>query len=625
MSKPTEAAPTSNVERTPDSLNLATGEGARLYPLLIAVLTIGMLIYIPVGMMIGIGADQLVAPYIILGGCAVSWFSYRRYDVHRAILVIVWILCVGILIQGSLRGGLANPAFHGLSVLMMIAGWLLGTRHGLYIGYASLIGTLCITLAIRAGYLQPVPSAEGMPYWFAQSTVLVLGMIMMWAVLRAHWQQVRKIGDLSLRHSHSARALSERERDLLASENRFRRMHESNPVPVTLSRIDDGRYLDVNPAWEKLFGWARDDIRGRTSLEIGFFADTEARRKGLEAFRRDGRAELEVLANCANGEQRTMMCSVERIDYSGEPAALTIMFDITERRRIEDGLRRLNDELENRVAERTEELEAVVRELNSTLTDLRQTQDDLVRSEKHASLGRLVAGIAHELNTPIGNALTASTALTGEFAGLEKQIAGGHLKRSHLEQLVQYGRAGTEIIERSLQRASSLVHSFKQVAVDQGSEQRRHFELGEIVRDVAETLLPSLTKNGLELDIDIPQGIVLDSYPGAIDQIVINLLNNTIAHAFEGRKGGRIRLSAIRDSDIVELRCSDDGVGIADNIIGRIFDPFFTTKLGRGGSGLGLAIVQQLATQVLRGQIHVESQPDSGTTFILRVPTFVDN
>jgi len=179
---------------------------------------------------------------------------------------------------------------------------------------------------------------------------------------------------------------------------------------------------------------------------------------------------------------------------------------------------------------------------------------------------------------------------------------------------------GAQLVERSLNRAADLVNSFKQVAIDQSSERRRPFDLGEVVREVIDTLRPNLKRLPWLVEVEIPEGIELQSYPGPLGQIIINLVMNAAMHAFEGRSSGRVRVTGCRcGADRVELRCNDDGTGIPADTIGRIFDPFFTTKLGKGGSGLGLSITHRLVTQVLGGQVSVESS-GAGTTFTLRLP-----
>ena len=273
--------------------------------------------------------------------------------------------------------------------------------------------------------------------------------------------------------------------------------------------------------------------------------------------------------------------------------------------------------LEQRVEQRTAEL-------TETLGTLKRAQDELVQSEKLASLGQLVAGVAHELNTPIGNALITTSALGDATREFDLVLKKGNMKRSTLAHFVAQCLEGTSLAERSLHRASDLLRSFKQVAVDRASERRREFDLREMVSEVVDTIRPNIKGLSCKMSVEIPTGIMLQSYPGPLGQVVINLAMNAVVHAFDGRVNGSVVLHVESEEDaFVTLVCTDDGNGIASEHLARIFEPFFTTKLGQGGSGLGLAIVHRLVTQVLCGQITVDSRIGVGTAFRLRLPYVV--
>jgi signal transduction histidine kinase len=245
-----------------------------------------------------------------------------------------------------------------------------------------------------------------------------------------------------------------------------------------------------------------------------------------------------------------------------------------------------------------------------------------VQSEKLAGLGALVAGISHELNTPLGNALTVATTLAEETRKLEQEIQSG-LKKSTLSTYLDTARTASEIIENNLHRAADLVSSFKQVAVDQGSSQRRRFNLKQNISELLRALQPILKRQDCRLTLEIGEDIELDSFPGPLSQVIANLINNALLHAFDNQHGGNIALSASADGpDHVAIVFSDNGKGIPTENLGRIFDPFFTTRLGQGGSGLGLNIVHNVVTGVLGGSIHVESELGKGTRFQLRLPLY---
>ncbi len=255
------------------------------------------------------------------------------------------------------------------------------------------------------------------------------------------------------------------------------------------------------------------------------------------------------------------------------------------------------------------------------VTHARQTSDILARNERMASLGSLVAGIAHEINTPIGNALMVASTVGHRIGELETDIARGALKRSLLESFLSSVRESSEILERNLHRAASLIQNFKQVAVDQTSDRRRSFELSEVLEEVRMTLAPRLRRALPQLEIDVPAGIHFDSYPGALGQVVGNLVENALLHAFAEGQGGTMRLHAqLVDDGLVELLFSDTGAGIPADVLPRIFDPFFTTRLGKGGSGLGLSIVLNLVRDLLGGEMTVNSRAGEGTSFRIILP-----
>lgn len=280
----------------------------------------------------------------------------------------------------------------------------------------------------------------------------------------------------------------------------------------------------------------------------------------------------------------------------------------------------LNQQLESRVAARTQDLVELNATLKQTIADLKWTQENLVRSEKLAGLGALVAGVAHELNTPIGNALTVATTLQDHTRTINQEFQTG-LRRASLEDFLAEARTAGELIVRNLHRAADLMTSFKHVAVDQTSENRRDFDLRTTLEEIVATLLPMLKKTPHRLNLDIPAGIVLNSYPGALGQIVTNLVNNSLLHAFEQQDSGLMTLSAtLLNNRQVQLTFSDNGIGMSPETLKHIFDPFFTTRLGQGGSGLGMSIVHNLIYSLLDGVIEVESSPGQGTRFTISLP-----
>lgn len=270
-------------------------------------------------------------------------------------------------------------------------------------------------------------------------------------------------------------------------------------------------------------------------------------------------------------------------------------------------------ELEAHVAQRT-------LELSDTVTRLHKTQDELVQAEKLASLGALVAGVAHELNTPIGNALTTSTALEHRMKDLADMSARGELRRSTLEELVRDGQEMAALITRSCVRAGDLITSFKQVAVDQTSEQRKTFDLRTLVEETIAVVRAGLMLAPWRIEVDVPEDLQCDSYPGPLGQVLINLVQNAALHAFAGRATGCLKISAQLTGNAISMQVEDDGVGMSPHTLAHIFEPFFTTRLGQGGSGLGLPVSRNIVTAMLGGSLTVHSTANVGTSFILVFP-----
>ncbi|MBP9218337.1 MAG: HAMP domain-containing protein [Sterolibacterium sp.] len=283
-------------------------------------------------------------------------------------------------------------------------------------------------------------------------------------------------------------------------------------------------------------------------------------------------------------------------------------------------IEQLNLSLEETVQRRTQELAGKNVELGKTIEFLQETRASLIRSEKLASLGAVVAGVAHEMSTPIGNALIVSSSLRDKIRVFETEVRAG-LRRSSLSAFMEDSRQSAELMERNLARAAALVHSFKQVAVDQTSEQRRTFDLRVVVQECLVLLQPTLKRTPYQVEAQIPEGIEMESYPGPLGQVINNLVNNAILHGFEGRSQGRVilRAEAVGTTD-VRLTVQDDGKGIPPENIGKIFDPFFTTRFGQGGSGLGLHIIFNIVHRLLGGTVDAESPPGQGATFILNLP-----
>lgn len=254
------------------------------------------------------------------------------------------------------------------------------------------------------------------------------------------------------------------------------------------------------------------------------------------------------------------------------------------------------------------------------ISELYQARESLVESERLASLGSMVAGIAHEINTPVGICVTAGTTVLGAAHMLRDGIAAGGLKRSEFEAALTKITEGMTLVDSNLARAARLISSFKSIAVDQASEAERTFHLVAYLQEIADSLSPNLKPKNVSVDISGPSDLELQSYPGAFAQIITNLVMNSMLHGFAERDGGSITIEVSEEDGFAELRYADDGVGMEEETVKRVFDPFFTTKRGQGGSGLGMHILFNLVSQILRGTVRCKSAPDEGIEIVIRFP-----
>lgn len=424
------------------------------------------------------------------------------------------------------------------------------------------------------------------------------------------------------RLQRSRSALQSSEKSLRQSEARFMTLFQRSPLPLAQLGVPDNHIEEVNEAWCKQFGFAEHEAIGKTPVELGLWVRPQEREPIIQRLYRDGATfEDEVDFRHRDGRPITVLLSARLIQVAERQVAIFSPVDVTRQRQVEREVRELNAQLEQRVQLRTATLALKNAELAQALQRVQTIQEDLVRSEKMAALGSLVAGVAHELNTPIGNGVTIASALRDHSHAVLEELTSGRLRRSFLERHLHEGADAADLLLRTLQRAAELITSFKQVAVDQSSDLRRPFDLGNTLHDILLTLEPMCAKTPFRVKSSLAQGLAMESYPGALTQIITNLVSNALIHAFEGRTMGEMQLTTMEvDSDHVEIVFSDNGTGIAPEHLSRIFDPFFTTKLGSGGSGLGMHIVYNMVTGMLGGTISVDSQKQKGTSVRLRLP-----
>lgn len=274
--------------------------------------------------------------------------------------------------------------------------------------------------------------------------------------------------------------------------------------------------------------------------------------------------------------------------------------------------------LEDTVRQRT-------RDLEEALADLRNSQEQLLVSEKMAVLGGLVAGVAHEINTPVGIGVTAASHLESKVQEVARLYRSGELTEEKYEEFLASAIEGSQIILRNLRAAAGLVSSFKLVAVDQSSEAMRDFNLKDYLHTIVQSLQPELKQTHIAIEIDCPDDMVMKSYPGDFSQIFTNLIMNSVAHGFnQGTEAGTIRIEVKKEGENAAIRYSDTGKGIPADILRKVFDPFFTTNRQGGRSGLGMHIVYNIVMQKLKGSINCEDTAMRGALFIIKTPIILN-
>lgn len=268
-----------------------------------------------------------------------------------------------------------------------------------------------------------------------------------------------------------------------------------------------------------------------------------------------------------------------------------------------------------------EELRKQASALQASMESLASAQEALVRQGKMAALGGLVAGVAHEINTPLGVSVTAVSLIGEQLDRLEAMIASGRLSKSGLEQLIATLRESTALADTNMQRAATLIQSFKMVAVDQTNAKTRTAELHALLADIVASLAPVLRQPGAQVTLAVPEHLWVRIDAGSLTQIITNLIQNACIHAFP-EKGAdhRIEIRVSDETTALALEIEDNGAGMSEATTERLWEPFFTTRRHLGGTGLGMHIVHNLVVERFGGTIDVQSALDKGTRFTLSLP-----
>lgn len=406
---------------------------------------------------------------------------------------------------------------------------------------------------------------------------------------------------------------------------------EKKFAEVTLQSISDGvittdtqgRVSYINPSAAEMAGVEETVVLGQPvervlsqeslALSEDFF--------GLpEQIRAQPHRQVLTLGEAEAAHTLEMSLSPMRGAGGQMAGTVLVLHDITETLQAAEQLQQLNTSLEQKVMERTQALSATNQELKQAITSLQEMQGQLVQAEKMASLGNLVAGIAHEINTPLGTSVTSASSLQAEVSTLVKRFEAGSMKRSELQGFLDHANQACLILLSNIERASNLVRSFKQVAVDQSSDDWRDIDVHTYFDEILTSLHPRFKLSAVSVENLADPALHCYSNPGAIYQIISNLVLNALTHAYAPGQPGVIRISAHREGSMICMTCEDDGAGIPEENLSHVFEPFFTTKRGSGGTGLGLNIVYNLVKTQLKGDIDVKSILNRGTCFTFRFP-----
>jgi PAS domain S-box-containing protein len=379
-------------------------------------------------------------------------------------------------------------------------------------------------------------------------------------------------------------------------------------VPAVINVKDkELRYILMNRYMAGIFGIEPADAIGRTTSDLmsryGAEKTDENDKRVLAAGRELGFYEEEYVDSSGNMRQ-WLVNKLPLFDAKGDlENIVTVALDIGERKRGELEMRKAKDAAE------------------AALRNLRETQNSLIEAEKLAALGRLVAGVAHEVNNPVGISLTVASSLERKTALFASEVARGNLKRSSLNDFIEASRDASSQLVANLNRAAELIQSFKQVAADRNYSDQRAFDLADLTEQVVMSLRPGLRKHNLTLNVECQPNLLMNSYPGPYGQVLTNLFLNSVAHAFPNGRSGTVDIK-VRESgkDNVEILFSDNGIGMSLDVRRRAFDPFFTTRRDQGGTGLGLHIVYSIVTNRLGGRLDLDSQPGGGTQIQIILP-----
>ncbi len=410
---------------------------------------------------------------------------------------------------------------------------------------------------------------------------------------------------------------------VLESEARLRQIIDLLPQEIFANDLN-GKFILVNKNKAKRLGRVATELTGKHLSEVIDNPDEIARIQNDDQLVIDRDDKLLIEESYVDENRDIHWLETTKVPYlstqTHTQAILTISMDISRIKNAESTLQRLNKELVERVSMRTIELENANSALTKSMDDLRKTQNKLVETEKMASLGELVAGIAHEINTPLGIGVTSTSYLKEMTEDLQEQFESSALKKSNLEKYIKTSTVALDNIVKNLNRAAKLINDFKQLAVDQSTEDLRNINLRDYIEGILISLKPKLKDYDYSLEIDCPEALNIILSPGSLMLVISNLVINSLTHGFPNSEHGSLAISAQKKDEGVLLTYSDNGIGMSREQLEKIYDPFYTTKRSAGNTGLGMHLVYNLVTRALKGKIECKSAIGAGTTFEIWFP-----
>ena len=426
----------------------------------------------------------------------------------------------------------------------------------------------------------------------------------------------------------SARSLEKlvkkRTEELALSEVRYQAIFQS--VNDALFLVEKNMIINFNRKALSMFGYNEKEVKKLSPYDISVLSmeDGSGNIRTLRSYVRKALfgtpQSFEWVQIRNDGSRFDSELNLSAVVMDDKKMLISVVRDITQRKKNEKEISELNAELEERVYQRTLEYEEANSALTDSLAELKKTQKSLVEAEKMASLGVLVAGIAHEINTPVGIGVTAASHLKEQTENISVRFSAGDMRKSELADYINIADESAAVILENLNRASGHIKSFKNIAVDQASREIRKFMLKEYISDVIVSLNPVIKKTKHEILLSGEDNIEVECTPGSVSQIFTNLIMNSVKHGFEGIEKGHISIDVSCKESKAVISYSDDGKGMKEEVLVRVFDPFFTTKRGSGGSGLGMHIVYNLVTRSLGGEIECRSSIGRGTNILIKIP-----